>query len=230
MKTYDLAYHLEQRLKDGSRILLELHRVHVDNVLFVAKEIGDVLNGLALEIQGQSEDVDSPIVKTSLTMSFVDVPERNSLTQQWGSWEFLYTPDSEGWKVVLLVARNGEDRFRTLWSGYVTPDSYTETLSHHGVVTITARDNIGHLADMEFDGVGNGAGPFATETDIAGLQIGDFVQFGRATGDFYHTPVVVGFENGEPLLAAHTYDAFGRKLSSYTFDKLRCLRVLGARV
>ena len=158
MKTYDLAYHLEQRLKDGSRILLELHRVHVDNVLFVAKEIGDVLNGLALEIQGQSEDVDSPIVKTSLTMSFVDVPERNSLTQQWGSWEFLYTPDSEGWKVVLLVARNGEDRFRTLWSGYVTPDSYTETLSHHGVVTITARDNIGHLADMEFDGVGNGAG------------------------------------------------------------------------
>ena len=80
------------------------------------------------------------------------------------------------------------------------------------------------------DGVGNGAGPFATETDIAGLRVGDFVQFGRATGDFYHTPVVVGFDNGEPLLAAHTYDAFGRKLSSYTFDKLRCLRVLGARV
>jgi hypothetical protein len=80
------------------------------------------------------------------------------------------------------------------------------------------------------DGVGSGAGPFAVETDVAGLRIGDFVQFGRTTEDFYHTPVVVGFANGEPLLAAHSYDAFGRKLSSYTFDKLRCLRVLGARV
>lgn len=78
-------------------------------------------------------------------------------------------------------------------------------------------------------GVGNGAGPFAIETNLSGLEIGDFVQFGRATGDFYHTPVVVGFDGGEPLLAAHTYDAFNRKLSSYSFDKLRCLHVLGAR-
>ena len=78
-------------------------------------------------------------------------------------------------------------------------------------------------------GIGGGAGPFAVETDIAGLEIGDFIQLGRLTGDFYHTPVVVGFDNGEPLLAAHTYDAFGRKLSSYSFDKLRCLHVLGAR-
>ncbi len=78
--------------------------------------------------------------------------------------------------------------------------------------------------------IGNGVGPFAEERDISGLQIGDFVQLGRATGDFYHTPVVIGFDGGEPLLAAHTYDAFGRKLSSYSFDRLRCLHVLGARV
>ena len=79
-------------------------------------------------------------------------------------------------------------------------------------------------------GIGVGNGPFAIETDISGLQVGDFVQLGRATGDFYHTPVVVGFDGAEPLLAAHSYDAFNRKLSSYSFDKLRCLHVLGARV
>ena len=79
-------------------------------------------------------------------------------------------------------------------------------------------------------GVGNGAGPFAEETDIARLQIGDFVQLGRATGDFYHTPVVVGFSRGVPLVAAHTNDAYGRALTSYSFERLRCIRILGGRM
>lgn len=77
--------------------------------------------------------------------------------------------------------------------------------------------------------IGNGDGPFAEETDIRGLQIGDFVQFGRETGDFYHTPVVVGFSGGVPLLAAHSYDAFGRSLTSYSFERIRYLHILGAR-
>ena len=78
-------------------------------------------------------------------------------------------------------------------------------------------------------GVGNGAGPFAVETDMRDLEIGDFVQFGRETGDFYHTPIVVGFRGREPLLAAHTFDAFNRPLTSYSFNRVRCLHVLGAR-
>ena len=79
------------------------------------------------------------------------------------------------------------------------------------------------------EGIGNGAGPFAKEVSLSDLEIGDFVQFGRATGDFYHTPIVVGFSNGEPLLAAHSYDAFERNLRSYTYERLRCLHILGAR-
>ena len=78
-------------------------------------------------------------------------------------------------------------------------------------------------------GIGTGAGPFAKEVGIEALEIGDFVQLGRETGDFYHTPVVVGFRGGTPLVAAHTYDAYGRALSSYRFQKLRCLHILGAR-
>ena len=79
------------------------------------------------------------------------------------------------------------------------------------------------------EGVGNGNGPFAKEVTLSELEIGDFVQFGLATGDFYHTPVVVGFSNGEPLLAAHSYDTFGRRLNTYTYEQLRCLHILGAR-
>ncbi len=79
-------------------------------------------------------------------------------------------------------------------------------------------------------GIGGGAGPFAAEVDIERLEIGDFVQLGRDTGDFYHTPVVVGFAGGMPLVAAHSFDAFGRRLDSYTFKRLRCIHILGARL
>ena len=78
--------------------------------------------------------------------------------------------------------------------------------------------------------VGNdGPGPFAEETDLKKLEIGDFVQLGRETGDFYHTPVVVGFSRRGPLVAAHSYDAYRRPLFSYSFDRLRCLHILGVR-
>lgn len=74
-----------------------------------------------------------------------------------------------------------------------------------------------------------GAGPFAEEVPPEKLEIGDFVQLGRETGDFYHTPVVVGFSRGVPLIAAHTNDALNRPLGSYQFERLRCLHILGAR-
>ncbi len=79
------------------------------------------------------------------------------------------------------------------------------------------------------EGVGDGRGPFAKEVSLRALEIGDFVQFGRETGDFYHTPIVVGFWRGVPLLAAHSNDAFNRPLTSYRFEKLRCIHILAAR-
>ena len=75
-----------------------------------------------------------------------------------------------------------------------------------------------------------GAGPFAEEVGIGRLRVGDIVQLGRATGDFYHTPVVVGFSRGQPLVAAHSYDVFGKPLFSYRFDRLRCLHIEGVRI
>lgn len=78
--------------------------------------------------------------------------------------------------------------------------------------------------------IGNGAGPFAVEAPISQLQIGDFVQLGRGTGDFYHTPIIVGFQGGVPLVAAHTNDAYNRPLYSYSFEKVRGIHILGARL
>lgn len=75
-----------------------------------------------------------------------------------------------------------------------------------------------------------GAGPFAKEVSLNELETGDLVQLGRATGDFYHTPVVCGFSRGQPLVAAHSYDTFNKPLSAYSYRRLRCLHILGVRL
>ncbi len=85
------------------------------------------------------------------------------------------------------------------------------------------------LTENYVNPIGSGVGPFAEELSIQQLEIGDFVQFGRGTGDFYHTPIVVGFSRGEPLLAAHSYDVFDKPLSMYQYDQIRCLHILGVR-
>lgn len=79
------------------------------------------------------------------------------------------------------------------------------------------------------NGVGTGKGPYAKEVFLRELEIGDFVQLGDENGKFYHTPVVVGFSGGVPLVAAHTYDAYNKPLNSYSFARLRCLHIVGVR-
>ncbi|MDE7438986.1 MAG: amidase domain-containing protein, partial [Clostridia bacterium] len=75
-----------------------------------------------------------------------------------------------------------------------------------------------------------GEGPFAEEVSLDKLEVGDIVQLGTETNDFYHSPVVVGFSpRGQILVAAHTYDAFNKPLNSYNFAKARGIHILGVR-
>lgn len=74
-----------------------------------------------------------------------------------------------------------------------------------------------------------GAGPFAKEAPLDKLEVGDIVQLGRSTGDFYHSPVVVSVRGGRILVAAHSYDAFNKPLSSYSFAQARGIHILGVR-
>ena len=77
------------------------------------------------------------------------------------------------------------------------------------------------------------AGPFAVTASLGEIAPGDFVQLRFAQKDvFGHTPVIVAV--GSPptldnvLVAAHSYDADNRPLSSYQFQEIRFLHVLGA--
>ncbi|MBQ8885421.1 MAG: amidase domain-containing protein [Clostridia bacterium] len=75
----------------------------------------------------------------------------------------------------------------------------------------------------------DGVGPFAEEVPLEQAELGDLVQLGRATGDFYHTPVITGFSGRNVLVSAHTYNVYNRPLSSYNYTRLRVLHILGVR-
>ena len=154
---YELRYWKNFEQPDGSIIRLEIHSKGIEGVSFTAYEIGPVVQALALTIQGQTEDVDAPIVKTSLTMTFVDAPDHaDSVLKKCGDWEEFYTNDSTYWKVLIKSKKDPSSAsYAQLWGGYVTPDSFSEELRYRGSVTIVARDNIGHMQDFPFDAEGD---------------------------------------------------------------------------
>ena len=85
------------------------------------------------------------------------------------------------------------------------------------------------LTENAINPIGNGEGPFAQEVSLNELRIGDFVQLGGENG-FYHTLISVGFQqDGVPLMAAHSRDAYARPLTAWIFQRLRCIHVLAAR-
>ena len=157
---YELRYWKNFEQPDGSIIRLEIHSKGIQGVSFTAYEIGPVVQALALTIQGQTEDIDAPIVKTSLTMTFVDAPDHaDSVLKKCGDWEEFYTNDSTYWKVLIKAKKDPSSAsYAQLWGGYVTPDSFREELRYRGSVTIVARDNIGHMQDFPFDAEGDDNG------------------------------------------------------------------------
>ncbi len=68
-------------------------------------------------------------------------------------------------------------------------------------------------------------GHVVSEADVVP---GDVIQLGRADGSFYHTLIVLSTQP-EILIAAHTYDALDRPLSSYSYDVARFIHIDGVR-
>lgn len=112
------------------------------------------LSGFSMEIQGAQASPYAPIIKTSVSFSLVDAWDEGVTIggvecikngAKCGRWEEFYTNDSTKYKVE--VVRNDE----TIWTGFITPDSWAEDMIYRGNVTITARDMLGALNDKEFD-------------------------------------------------------------------------------
>ncbi|MBE6722093.1 MAG: amidase [Ruminococcaceae bacterium] len=77
----------------------------------------------------------------------------------------------------------------------------------------------------------NTVGPKAVECEIHELQPGDIVQLSTQHHGFEHTPVVVAvsepFDPEHVLVAAHSYDADYRPVSTYNYVMIRFLHIEG---
>lgn len=153
--TYRLKYYKQFKDERGKNVRLE---IHCRDYVGAAHQIGR-LQGLSLQIQG-NEDVDAPIVKTSLQFGLLDDPFVPGLNTsgvkiestgpvRYANWTEFYTPDSTLYLVKLWYNNLSSSSY--IWAGYITPDSYSESLDSFGSVVITARDNLGHLQDFDFD-------------------------------------------------------------------------------
>ena len=74
-----------------------------------------------------------------------------------------------------------------------------------------------------------GVGPFGKEAAADECEIGDVIQLGKEGEGFYHTLLIVGFEEDDILVAAQTDDAYRRPLSTYTYDFSRFIKIEGVR-
>ena len=74
-----------------------------------------------------------------------------------------------------------------------------------------------------------GVGPFGKEVGIDELEIGDVIQLAKNDEGYYHTLLVVGFDENDTLVAAQTDNAYARPLSTYTNDYARYIKILGVR-
>ena len=102
--------------------------------------------------------------------------------------------------------------------GWYYRSSYDRTASWSGVEYL-----------YEFLINNSGIGPYAHVVPQEGAEPGDLVQLGTESGHFYHSPVITAV-TPVILVAAHTYDALDRPLSSYVYEAARFLHIEGVRI
>ncbi|MDD4839114.1 MAG: amidase domain-containing protein [Clostridia bacterium] len=71
-------------------------------------------------------------------------------------------------------------------------------------------------------------GPYGILVDKNDIEVGDIIQLGNEAGQYYHTTVVMSVDD-EILVAAHTFNALNRPLSSYYYENIRYIHILGVR-
>ena len=154
--SYGLKY-MQYVGKGDARVLI---RVYVKG--WAGRSYGMAhITAASLQVIGGREDILSPVIKTLFSFSLVDAWDEgttqddgtecvNQMYEKCGRWEEFFTPDATKFKVEAAAAAPGEMP-KVIWTGYVTPDSWSENLVYHGSVTITARDMLGALDNLEFD-------------------------------------------------------------------------------
>ncbi len=72
-------------------------------------------------------------------------------------------------------------------------------------------------------------GPFAEVVPRPFAVAGDVIQLADENGDWYHAMLISEIRNREIYVCAHSDDSLDRPLSTYTYDRIRYLHMLGVR-
>lgn len=76
-----------------------------------------------------------------------------------------------------------------------------------------------------------GAGPWAVQSDLAGMQPGDLIQIASYLPQYHHTLVVSQVASPptyeSTLICCHSYDSLDRPLASYDITQIRFLHIVG---
>ena len=127
-------YLYKQITNQGNRVVrLEIYQ---KDYVGASIEINS-LQSATLVMDNQGEDLTAPIIKSSLNFILVNTSQFD--------YEVFFTPDATKFKVVYKLDGLTE------WTGYLTPDSYTENLSYRDTISLVARDNLGTLDEMKFN-------------------------------------------------------------------------------
>ena len=72
-----------------------------------------------------------------------------------------------------------------------------------------------------------GEGPYGSKTTIEHLEIGDIIQLSFGGNKFSHSLIVIqkGEDIKHTLVAAHTFDTFGKRILDYDFYDYRCVHI-----
>lgn len=76
-------------------------------------------------------------------------------------------------------------------------------------------------------------GPYGKIVGIDELQIGDIIQLSFDGNTFGHSLLVIEKEGNDLdkiYIATHTFDTYGKRVSSYQYSKLRMIHIEGVKV
>ena len=87
------------------------------------------------------------------------------------------------------------------------------------------------LGTPDFRAANGGTGPYGIlATREEDVMEGDVIQLRNSDGNFYHTLIISGFQDGDVLVCAQSDDALDRRLSSYNYAGLRVIHIQGGRL
>ena len=70
-------------------------------------------------------------------------------------------------------------------------------------------------------------GPYGREVSLEEIDLGDIIQLSFNGTTFGHSLVVVNKDESGIYVAAHTFNTYNRKLLTYSYEKLRGIKIEG---